>query len=179
MRHNKSGKKLSRTWEHRKALFKNMARSLLTYGRIRTTVAKAMELRKVVDRLITLSLRNDLHSRRLAYKVLGNHQLVKRLFDEVGPCFAGVPGGFTRVVKLALPRPGDAAPLAIIELTRKPGDAPFVKTARIVTPAVAPAPEAQPLAAQAADTAKEPEPVAEAPEVSAESDSPEPEKKPE
>ena len=99
-------------------MFRNMARSLLTYGRIRTTETKAKELRKVVDRLVTLALRNDLHAMRLAYKVLENHTLVKKLFEEIGPRFVGVQGGFTRVVKLGLPRPGDAAPLAIIELTR-------------------------------------------------------------
>ncbi len=118
MRHRKSGKRLGRTWEHRKSLFRNLSRSLLTYGKIRTTEAKAKELRKVVDRLITLALRNDLHARRQAYKVLENHALVKKLFDEIGPRFVGVKGGYTRVVKLGLPRPGDCAPLAIIEFTR-------------------------------------------------------------
>mgnify|MGYP000893341776 CR=1 FL=1 len=118
MRHRNAGKKLGRDTAHRKALFRNMAKSLITYERIRTTEPKAKELRKVVDKLITLALKNDLPARRQAYKVLGNHGLVKKLFDEIGPRFAGVPGGFTRVVKLGLPRPGDAAPMAVIELTR-------------------------------------------------------------
>ncbi|MEW5774768.1 MAG: 50S ribosomal protein L17 [Thermodesulfobacteriota bacterium] len=118
MRHRNAGKKLGRDTAHRKALFRNMAKSLITYERIRTTETKAKELRKVVDKLITLALRNDLLARRQAYKVLGNHGLVKKLFDEIGPRFAGIPGGFTRVVKLGLPRPGDAAPMAVIELTR-------------------------------------------------------------
>lgn len=118
MRHRNAGKKLGRDTAHRKALFRNMARSLMTYERIRTTETKAKELRKVVDKLITLALRNDLPSRRQAYKVLGNHGLVKKLFDEIGPRFAGGTGGYTRVVKLGLPRPGDAAPMAVIELTR-------------------------------------------------------------
>jgi large subunit ribosomal protein L17 len=118
MRHRNAGKKLGRDTAHRKALFRNMAKSLITYERIRTTETKAKELRKVVDKLITLALKNDLPARRQAYKVLGNHGLVKKLFDEIGPRFAGVPGGFTRVVKLGLPRPGDAAPMAVIELTR-------------------------------------------------------------
>lgn len=119
MRHNKSGRKLGRNASHRKALFRNMARSLLTFERIRTTEAKAKELRKVADGLVTLALANDLHARREAYKVLENHQLVAKLFNEIGPRFVGVKGGFTRVVKLGLPRAGDCAPLAIIELTRR------------------------------------------------------------
>ena len=118
MRHRNAGKKLGRDTAHRKALFRNMAKSLITYERIRTTEPKAKELRKVVDKLITLALKNDLPARRQAYKVLGNHGLVQKLFDEIGPRFAGVAGGFTRVVKLGLPRPGDAAPMAVIELTR-------------------------------------------------------------
>ncbi len=124
MRHSNSGKKLGRTPSHRKALFRNMAKALLTYGKIRTTETKAKELRRIVEPLITLALRNDLHSRRLAYDVLGSHQLVKRLFDDIGPAFSGVSGGFTRVVKLGLPRKGDCAPLAVIELTHQPAAAP-------------------------------------------------------
>lgn len=120
MRHSNSGKKLGRTPSHRKALFRNMATALLTYGKIRTTETKAKELRRTVEPLITLALRNDLHARRQAYAILGNHQLVKRLFDEIGPAFVGVPGGYTRVIKLSLPRRGDCAPMAIIELTREP-----------------------------------------------------------
>lgn len=118
MRHSNSGKKLSRNPSHRKALFRNMAKALLTHGKIRTTEIKAKELRRVVEPLITLGLRNDLHSRRLAYRVLNNHQLVKQLFDVIAPAFVGVPGGFTRVIKLAAPRRGDNAPMAVIELTR-------------------------------------------------------------
>jgi len=103
-------------------MFHNMARSLFTYGRLKTTEAKAMELRKLSDSLVTLGLRNDLHARRLAYKVLENHQLVKKLFDEIAPRFNGVKGGYTRVYKLGLPRVGDCAPLAVIELTRREGE---------------------------------------------------------
>lgn len=115
MRHNKSGRKLNRSTQHRKALFSNMANAIIAYGKIRTTEAKAKELRRVIEPLITLGKRNDLHSRRLAYKVLGSHDMVKKLFDEIAPKYAGVPGGYTRVVKLGMPRKGDAAPLAIIE----------------------------------------------------------------
>lgn len=119
MRHRKSGKRLGRTWEHRKAMFRNMARSLLTHGRIRTTEAKAKELRKVVDGLVTLALRDDLHSRRQAYKTLNNHQLVQRLFDEIAPRFKEAKGGYTRILKLAMPRRGDCAPMCVIELARE------------------------------------------------------------
>jgi large subunit ribosomal protein L17 len=117
MRHKKAGRKLNRTMEHRKAMFRNMCRSLLVHERIRTTLPKAKELRKFVEPLITLALKNDLKSRREAYKILGNHQLVQRLFDEIGPRFADQPsGGYTRIVKFSQPRMGDAAPMALIEL---------------------------------------------------------------
>lgn len=119
MRHSNSGRKLSRTPSHRKALLHNLAKALLAHGRIRTTEMKAKELRGVVEPLITLAKRNDLHARRQAYRVLCDHALVKRLFDEIGPKFAGVPGGYTRIMKLAMPRKGDNAPMAIIELTRR------------------------------------------------------------
>lgn len=124
MRHRKSGRKLNRSASHRKAMFKNMAKALLTYESIRTTEAKAKELRKIVDRLITLALKNDLHARRQAYKVLGSHQMVQRLFDEIGPRFEGGKGGYTRIIKLSSPRKGDAAPMVIIELTKLAGAAP-------------------------------------------------------
>ncbi|CAK7048047.1 MAG: hypothetical protein DELT_00913 [Desulfovibrio sp.] len=118
MRHRNSGRKLSRTPAHRKALFRNMAKALLTYGRITTTEAKAKEIRGFVEPLITLGLKNDLHARREAYRVLGCHKLVKRLFDEIAPAYAGINGGFTRVLKLSTPRKGDNAPMAIIELIK-------------------------------------------------------------
>ena len=124
MRHNKSGRKLNRTTQHRKALFSNMANAIIAYGKIRTTEAKAKELRRVIEPLITLGKRNDLHSRRLAYKVLGSHDMVKKLFEEIAPKYAGVPGGYPRVVKLGMPRKGDAAPLAIIEFVDHQEGAP-------------------------------------------------------
>ena len=111
----------------------NLAKALLIHGKIRTTEMKAKELRRVVEPLITLAKRNDLHSRRLAYRVLNDHALVKRLFDEIGPLFAGVPGGYTRVLKLAMPRKGDNAPMAIIELSRvveKASDKPKAEEAK-------------------------------------------------
>lgn len=117
MRHRNSGKKLSRTPSHRKALFRNLASALILYGKICTTEVKAKELRRIIEPLITLGLKNNLHSRRLAFQSLGDHQLVKRLFDEVAPEFVGIPGGYTRITRLALRRKGDCAPMAIIEFT--------------------------------------------------------------
>jgi len=99
-------------------MFKNMARALMTYEKIRTTEPKAKELRRIADKLITLALRDDLHARRQAYKVLGSHQMVQRLFDEIGPRFEGGTGGYTRIIKLSQPRKGDCAPMVIIELTK-------------------------------------------------------------
>lgn len=148
MRHRKSGKKFGMEPSHRKSMFRNMARSLITHGRIRTTVVRAKELRKVADGLITLALQNDLHARRQAYKVLENHQLVKKLFDEIGPKFVGVPGGFTRVVRLGEPRKGDNAPLAVIEFTALgAAEAPAAATE---------APKAEEKTAAPAKKAKEP-----------------------
>ena len=123
MRHSNSGKKLSRNPSHRKALFRNMSKALLTHGRIRTTEIKAKELRGVVESLITLGRRDDLAARRQAFSVLGDHKLVQKLFGEIAPRFAGVAGGYTRVIKLAMPRKGDCAPMAIIELTKQAEEA--------------------------------------------------------
>ena len=119
MRHKKSGRKFGRTTPHRKSMLRNMARSLLIHERIRTTEQKAKELRGIVEGLVTLARTDTVHARRLAYKVLENHQLVARLFNEIAPRFTGQPGGYTRVVKLGLPRAGDCAPMAIIELTKQ------------------------------------------------------------
>ncbi|MDE5878794.1 MAG: 50S ribosomal protein L17 [Desulfovibrio sp.] len=129
MRHSNSGRKFSRTPSHRKAMLQNLAKALLTHGKIRTTEMKAKDLRRVVEPLITLAKRNDLHARRLAYRVLNDHALVKHLFDEVGPIFAEVPGGYTRVLKLATRRKGDNAPMAIIEFSRTAAPAAEAKPA--------------------------------------------------
>lgn len=166
MRHKKAGKKLNMDSSHRKAMFRNMARSLVVHESIRTTETRAKELRKVMDRLVTYALKNTVAARREAYKVLGNHALVKRLFDEIGPRYAGGGGGYTRVIKLGVPRVGDCAPLAVIELTRKDG----WKAAKEAKPAAkaAPAPKAEapkdePKAeAPAAEAAAEPEAAVEA-----------------
>ncbi len=159
MRHSKSGRKLNRNPAHRKALFRNMTRALLEYGRIRTTEAKAMELRRVVEPLITMAKANDLHARREIYKFLNSHQMVQKLFDEIAPLFAGVPGGYTRVVKLGMPRKGDAAPLAVIEFTKEiapKADASKDKSAaKTADKAKAPKLSAKIVAAKATEAIKE------------------------
>lgn len=118
MRHSNSGRKFSRSPAHRKAMLNNLAKALIQHGRICTTELKAKDLRGVVEPMITLAKRNDLHARRLVYKQLNDHALVKHLFDNIGPIFAEVPGGYTRVIKLAQRRKGDNAPMAIIEFSR-------------------------------------------------------------
>lgn len=138
MRHNKSGRRLGRTTPHRKALFRNMAKSLVTFERIKTTEQKAKELRKVADKLVTLAIRGDVHSRRLAFDVLGSHQLVKKLFDEIGPRFERKGGGYTRIVKLAEPRKGDCASMAMIEFSLLTGETFAPKAEKKAAPTTAP-----------------------------------------
>jgi large subunit ribosomal protein L17 len=115
MRHQSKGRQLSRTSEHRRALLRNMATSLMMHGGIETTVAKAKELRPYAEKLITLARRGDLHARRLASEKIREREALSRLFTEIGPRFAGRPGGYTRILKLGH-RPGDGAEMARIEL---------------------------------------------------------------
>ncbi|MEL7429262.1 MAG: 50S ribosomal protein L17 [Pseudomonadota bacterium] len=115
MRHRKQGRKLNRTASHRKAMFANMAASLIEHEQIVTTLPKAKELRSVVDKLITLGKRGDLHARRQAISRIRNVEQVKKLFDTLGPRYQERNGGYTRVLKAGF-RYGDNAPLAVIEL---------------------------------------------------------------
>ncbi len=115
MRHRKKGRKLNRTSSHRKAMFANMAAALVKHEQIITTLPKAKELRRVVDRLITLAKRGDLHSRRLAVARMRDEKQVKKLFDVLGPRYKDRNGGYTRVLKAGF-RYGDNAPMAVIEL---------------------------------------------------------------
>ena len=110
-------RKFGRDSSARKAMLRDVVTALFDKERIETTEAKAKEVSGLADEMITLAKRGDLHARRQAYRVLNDHALVKRLFDEIGPVFAGVPGGYTRILKLAMPRKGDNAPMAFIELT--------------------------------------------------------------
>jgi large subunit ribosomal protein L17 len=115
MRHNVAGRKLGRTTEHRRALFRNQLKSLIVHERIITTLPKAKELKPIAERVVTLGRRNDsVHARRLAARWLTDRDLVKRLFAEIGPRFSSRPGGYTRIVKLG-PRRGDGAELAVLE----------------------------------------------------------------
>jgi large subunit ribosomal protein L17 len=118
MRHLKDGRKLNRSAAHRKALMRNLVKALLQREQIRTTDAKAKELRRWADRIVTLGKRNTVHARRLAFAYLGSRKLVRRLFDEVAPRFRGRAGGYTRVLKIGTRR-GDAAPLSIVEFTER------------------------------------------------------------
>jgi len=115
MRHRHGQRKLNRTSSHRRAMFRNMTTSLLKHEQIETTVPKAKELRGVVERMITLGKRGDLHARRQALSYLVDDAVVRKLFDTLGPRYAERPGGYTRVLKAGY-RYGDAAPMAIIEL---------------------------------------------------------------
>ncbi len=123
MRHNRSGRKLGRVSEHRRALFRNQLKSLIVHERIITTLPKAKELRPIAERVVTLGRRSDsVHARRLANRWLDDRDLVHRLFAEIGPRFTSRPGGYTRIVKLG-PRRGDGAELAILEFVDfKPKD---------------------------------------------------------
>ena len=115
MRHRKGGRKLGRSSAHRKAMLRNMVTSLLERERLHTTDAKAKELRRLADRMITLGKRGDLHARRQALSVIRSKDVTAKLFDDLAERFRERPGGYTRVMKLGL-RVGDAASLSIIEL---------------------------------------------------------------
>tara|TARA_R110000868_G_scaffold29889_1_gene110954 strand:+ start:13563 stop:13982 length:420 start_codon:yes stop_codon:yes gene_type:complete len=118
-----SGRKLNRTSAHRKSLFANMAAALIKHEQIKTTLPKAKEMRGIVDRLITLGKRGDLHARRIAVSRLhGDKQLADKLFTTLADRYRDRPGGYTRVVKAGF-RYGDSAPMAIIELVDRDPDA--------------------------------------------------------
>lgn len=119
MRHRHSGRQLNRNSSHRKAMFKNMSVSLFEHELIRTTVAKAKELRGVAERLITLAKVDTVANRRLAYSRLRDRDAVTKLFTEIGPRYANRPGGYLRVLKCGF-RTGDKAPMAYVELVDRP-----------------------------------------------------------
>ena len=122
MRHARGYRRLNRTHEHRKALFANMAGSLIEHEQIKTTLPKAKELKRIADKLITLGKRGDLHARRQAAAQLKQDALVAKLFDVLGPRYKDRAGGYTRVLKAGF-RYGDMAPMAIIELVDRDVDA--------------------------------------------------------
>jgi large subunit ribosomal protein L17 len=148
MRHNKSGRTLGRNSSHRSAMLRNMVTSLLSHEKITTTDARAKELRKLADKMITLGKRGDVHARRQALQIIRERKVVAKLFDMIGPRYKDRPGGYTRIIKLDF-RAGDNAPLSQIELveeefTAKPRKAVVATpvVAPVVAPAVAPAEEA-------------------------------------
>lgn len=115
MRHMRSGRKLGRTSEHRRALFRNQLRSLIIHERIVTTLPKAKELRPIAEKIVTMARATEsVHARRLVGRWLTERDLIKRLFSEIAPRFLQRPGGYTRIVKLG-PRRGDGAEIAILE----------------------------------------------------------------
>lgn len=122
MRHQLSGRQLSRNAPHRHAMLRNMAASLLRHETIRTTVPKAKELRRVVEPLITLAKVDTEAKRRLAFSRLRDAEVVAKLFTDLGPRFKSRPGGYTRILHMA-PRPGDAAPMALMQLVDGPASA--------------------------------------------------------
>ena len=122
MRHKKSGRRLGRNSSHRKAMFRNMAASMLKHETIKTTLPKAKELRRVVEPLITQAKEDRVANRRLAFDRLRDKEIVGKLFTDLGPRFKDRPGGYLRILKTG-PRPGDAAPMAIVMLTEQGAEA--------------------------------------------------------
>ena len=122
MRHGKAYRKLNRTAEHRKAMFANMCAALIKHEQIITTLPKAKELRPVVEKLITLGKRGDLHARRQAISQMRDLDMVKKLFEVLGPRYQERHGGYTRIIKAGF-RYGDSAPVAVIEFVDRDEDA--------------------------------------------------------
>ncbi len=119
MRHRQSGRQLNRNSSHRKAMFKNMSSSLFKHELIRTTLAKAKELRRKAEPLITLAKKDSVANRRLAFARLGDRDIVTKLFNELGPRYVERPGGYLRILKCGF-RTGDKAPMAYVELVDRP-----------------------------------------------------------
>jgi large subunit ribosomal protein L17 len=119
MQHRKSGRALGRKSAHRKAMYKNMAASLIQHETIRTTLPKAKELRRFVEPLITLAKEDGASRRRLAFDRLRDKKSVGKLFNELGPRFKDRPGGYLRILKIGF-RPGDSAPMALVQLMDQP-----------------------------------------------------------
>jgi large subunit ribosomal protein L17 len=121
MHHKKAGRKLGRTTSHRKAMLRNMVTSLLKEEKIVTTDAKAKELRSIAEKMITLGKRGDLHARRQADSFIRESMVTKKLFEELSPRYNERAGGYTRIVKIGN-RPGDNAPISVVELIPGPGE---------------------------------------------------------
>ena len=122
MRHRQKGRKLGRTKSHRDLMLRNLVTSLFDNESVPTTEAKAKEARRLAERMVSFAKRGDLHARRQVLKQINDQDVVKKLFDSIAPRFEGRNGGYTRIIKLAR-RHGDAAPVAILELTEKSKEA--------------------------------------------------------
>lgn len=118
MRHRVEGRKFGRETDARRLMMRNLVKSMVEHGQLNTTLAKAKEMRSHVERVITYGKANTVHARRLAYSVLGDRSLVKKLFDEIAPAFQDRNGGYTRVIKAGF-RKGDSAPMAIIQFVEE------------------------------------------------------------
>jgi len=153
MRHNKSGRRLGRKPDHRQHMMCNMVTSFFAHEKITTTDTRAKELRKLVDKMITLGKRGDLHARRQALQVIREPKVVGKLFEMIAPRYQQRPGGYTRIIKLAN-RQGDNAPMAIIELVEEEFTPKVKKAAPEAAAKPAPAPPA-PVAEAAAEPAEE------------------------
>ena len=118
MRHRVEGRKFGREMDARRLMMRNLVKSMIEHGQLKTTLPKATEMRGYVERIITYGKNDTVHSRRLAYSVLGDRTLVKKVFDEIAPAFEGRNGGYTRVLKAGF-RKGDNAPMAIIQFVEE------------------------------------------------------------
>lgn len=137
MRHRMRSRKLGRTSAHRSALYRNMVTSLLDHERIETTDAKAKEVRRLAERMITLGKRGTLHARRRALRVIRTREVTAKVFDDLAERYRDRPGGYTRVLKLRT-RPGDAAPISIVELVEAEGVAAEARPAKAAAKSDAP-----------------------------------------
>ena len=148
MRHNKTGRRLGRKPDHRQHMMRNMVTSFFEYEKLTTTVTRAKELRKLVDKMISLGKRGDLHARRQALQVIRDPKIVGKLFEMIAPRYQERPGGYTRIIKLEN-RQGDNAPMSIIELveeeftpkTRKSAPAPAAVAKSVEEPPAAEVPD--------------------------------------
>ena len=129
MRHRRVGRKLGRKKPHREMMYRNMVTSLFKLESVRTTEARAKEVRKLAERIITWAKKGDLHARRMAFRYVKDAEALKNLFEAIGPRFASRAGGYTRIMKLER-RQGDGAPVVILELTEKSAKVEEEKLAR-------------------------------------------------
>lgn len=152
MRHRKSGVKLNRTTSHRQAMFRNMVTSLFKHDRIKTTDAKAKELRRWADHIVTLAKRGDLHARRMAMSIVREKDVVHKIFEEAAERFGSINGGYTRMIKIGR-RPGDTAAMTLVELVSSDDSKPTKKKQTPAKKEAKPAPQSE--AAPASPSATE------------------------